>query len=206
MHPVINIRCSPMALGAVLLCSTALTVFVRPARADSLYRPAMSRSMFADRKARAVGDVLTVQITESTVATQNAESQAQRKLSAQADGGTGLYGILNKLPKATLSGSVEHKGSGTTSRSSQLASTITCRVVEITPGGQLVVSGERSIKVNQDTQTVRFHGIVRPEDIDPENTIPSSLVADARIEVLGKGPIDRHVKPGILSRIFEFLF
>ena len=175
-------------------------------RADSLYKPATSRSMFADRKARAVGDVITVQVTESTIATQNAELQAQRKVNARAEGGTGIYGILERLPKATLAGNIEQKGSGSTSRSSQLASTITCRVVEITPGGQLVVSGERSIKVNQDTQTVHFHGIVRPEDIDPENTVPSSLVADARIEVLGKGPIDRHVKPGILSRIFEFLF
>jgi flagellar L-ring protein precursor FlgH len=175
-------------------------------RADSLYKPATSRSMFADRKARLVGDVITVQITESTVATQNAESQAKRSLSAQADGGKGLWGILDRVPKATLSGNVEHKGSGTSSRSSQLASTITCRVAEITPGGQLVVSGERSIKVNQDTQTIRFHGVVRPEDVDPDNTVLSSLVAEARIEVLGKGPIDRHVKPGLLSRIFEFLF
>jgi flagellar L-ring protein FlgH len=175
-------------------------------RADSLYQPASSRSMFADRKARLVGDVITVQITESTVASQNADSQAKRSLNAKADGGSGLWGILDWVPSATLSGNVEHKGSGSSSRSSQLVSTITCRVAEITPGGQLVVTGERSIKVNQDTQTIRFRGIVRPEDIDPGNSVLSSLVADARIEVLGKGPIDRHVKPGFLSRIFEFLF
>jgi flagellar L-ring protein precursor FlgH len=177
-----------------------------PAAADSLYDPDRARSMFADRRARALGDVITVQIVESTVATEDADSTAQRKLTAKADGGTGLFGILKRVPKATLGGSIEHKGSGSTSRSSKLATTIACRVVDVTPGGQLVVSGDRSVRVNADTQTIRFHGIIRPEDVDPENTIASTLVADARIEVIGRGPIDRHVKPGILSRVFQFLF
>ncbi len=192
------------ALLAALMVGVLLPVTL-PARADSLYFEG-SRNMFADRKARAVGDVITVQIVESTVASQDADSTVQRKLTARAEGGTGLFGILKHVPRATLGGNIDHKGSGTTSRSSRLASTITCRVVDVTPGGQLVVSGERSVKINADTQIIKFHGIVRPEDVDPENTVASALVADARIEVLGKGPIDRHVKPGVLSRIFQFLF
>jgi flagellar L-ring protein precursor FlgH len=176
-------------------------------RADSLYPPEKTRSMFADRKARAVGDVVTVVIAESTVATQDAASAAQRSLNAQANGGSGgLFGLLKLVPKATLGGSTDQKGSGSTSRSSKLASTITCRVTEVTAGGQLVLSGERSVKVNADTQTIKFHGIARPDDVAPDNSIASSLVADAQIEVLGKGPIDRHVKPGFLSRIFQYLF
>src|SRR5262245_121639 len=100
-------------------------------RSDSLYVAGKSRSMFADRRARAVGDVVTVLITESTVAIQDADSSAQRSLTARADGGTGLYGILKLVPKATLSGSVSHKGSGSTTRTSKLASTITCRVAAL---------------------------------------------------------------------------
>jgi len=162
--------------------------------------------MFADRKARAVGDVVTVLVTESTSATQDADSEAKRSLDAVASGGSGLFGILKRVPKATLGGSTSHKGSGSTTRSSRLTSTITCRVIEITSGGQLVLEGERALKINADTQVLRFRGHVRPDDIAPDNTVLSGAVADARIEVLGKGPIDRHVKPGILSRIFEFLF
>jgi flagellar L-ring protein precursor FlgH len=150
--------------------------------------------------------VVTIQITESTIASQDASSEASRQANSRAEGGSGLWGILDYVPSATVSGSTEHKGSGSTTRSSRLVSTISCRVVEITPNGQLVVAGERSVRVNEDTQTIRFHGIVRPEDVDLDNLIPSSLVADARIEVVGKGPMNRHVKPGFLSRIFQFLF
>src|ERR1043166_563743 len=94
-----------------------------PAAAGSLYDPDHTRSMFADRRARLLGDVITVPIIESTTATEDAHSADQRKLTARAEGGSGLFGILKLVPKATLGGSVEHKGSGSTSRSSRLATT-----------------------------------------------------------------------------------
>jgi flagellar L-ring protein FlgH len=198
---------APITYAVAFLLSAAILNLPLPCRADSLYDPGKSRSMFADRKAHAVGDVITVVITESTVATQDASSTDQRSLDARAGGGHGgLFGLLNKVPKATLSGSTDHKGSGTTARSSKLISTITCTVVALTPSGQLVITGERRLKINADTQIVKFHGIARPEDVDPDNTIASGSVANAEIEVLGKGPIDRHVKPGFLSRIFQYLF
>jgi flagellar L-ring protein precursor FlgH len=163
--------------------------------------------MFADRKAHAIGDVVTVVITESTVASQDASSTAQRSLDAKAAGGSGgWFNILDEVPKATLSGSTDHKGTGTTSRNSKLITTITCSIVGITPGGQLVISGDRKLKINADTQLIRFHGVARPEDVEQDNTIASGSVANAEIELLGKGPIDRHVKTGLLSRIFEYLF
>ena len=190
---------------AAILAAAAFALTL-PAVADSLYDPGKSRSMFADRKAHAVGDVVTVLITESTVASQDAQSSDQRSLDAKAGGGSGLFGILKLVPKATLSGGTDHKGSGTTTRNSKLATTITCKVVEITPAGLFVLKGERRLKVNADTQVIEFHGLARPEDVQPDNTIASGSVADAQIEVLGNGPIDRHVKTGILSRIFQFLF
>lgn len=177
------------------------------AGAESLYKPGKSRSMFADRKASAVGDVLTILVTETTVATQDAESGGERKLDANAAGGSGFFfNLLNVVPKATLGGSTKQSGNGTTTRSSKVLSTITVRVAEVTPGGQLRLLGERVIKTNSDTQTIRFTGVARPEDISPDNTISSGSVADARIEITGKGPIDRNVRPGFLSRIFQFLF
>jgi flagellar L-ring protein precursor FlgH len=195
-----------LACAGVFLALAAILPAAQPSGADSLFVAGKSKSMFADHKARAVGDVVTVLITESTVATQDADLSVQRNATASAGGGSGLFGILKLVPKASLSGSVNQKGTGATSRSSKLSSTITCRIVALTPGGQLVLNGDRSVKVNADTQTIKFSGIVRPEDVDPDNTVASSAVADARIEVLGKGPIDRHVKPGFLSRIFQFLF
>lgn len=183
-------------------------VLVPPAAADSLFVPGRSRSMFSDRKAFAVGDVITVVITETTVALQDAKSDAQRSVDGQARGATatGLLSFLRKLPRVALGGSTTQTGSGSTARSSRLVTIISCRVVQIEPGGQLSLNGERNLRVNSDTQVVKFSGIVRPEDVAADNSVASSSVADAIIEVLGKGPIDRHVRPGFLSRIFQFLF
>src|SRR5205814_1457308 len=89
----------------------------------------------------------------------------------------------SRASRTGLGGSTDQKGSGTTCRTSKLASTITCRVVDITPAGKLVLSGERSVKVNSDTHTIKFHGIARPDDVAPDNTIASGSVADAQIEV-----------------------
>lgn len=190
-----------------LLALVAGGLLVSAASADSIYDTSRSRSMFADRKARAVGDVLTILVTENTVTSQEADSQAKRKLEATASGGNGMiFNMLNLVPKASLGGSTKHEGSGSTSRSSRVLSTITVRITEVTPSGQYVLGGERLIRTGGDTQTFKFHGVVRPEDIQPDNTVASGSVADAKIEVTGRGPIDRHAKPGILSRVFQFLF
>ncbi len=193
--------------GSWLLAAAAAAALALPAGGDSLYVPGKSRSMFGDRKARVVGDVLTVLVTENTVASQDADLATQRKLEASASGGSGFFmNLLNLVPKATLGGSTKHQGNGATARSTRVVSTITVRVTELTPGGQLMLTGERIIKTNKDTQTIKFTGVCRPEDVQPDNTISSGAVADMRIEVTGRGPIDRSVRPGILSRIFELLF
>src|SRR5690349_1089708 len=192
--------------SAFCLLPTLLFLTAMPARGDSLYAAGKGRSMFADRKARAVGDVVTVVITENTEAVQDGDSSASRSLDARADGGSDSLGIFKLLPRASLKGSTQQQGAGTTHRSSKLTSSITCRVTAVTPAGQLVLKGEHALRINEDTETIKFSGIVRPDDVDPTNTVPSSSVADAQIEVVGKGPISRHVRPGILSRIFDWLF
>jgi flagellar L-ring protein precursor FlgH len=105
-----------------------------------------------------------------------------------------------------LGGATAQKGSGSTTRNSRLTTTITCRVMEVTSTGQLVIRGDRTMKINDDVQTLRFSGIARFEDVLQDNSISSNLIADAQIEVFGKGPVDRHAKPGLLGRVFEFLF
>lgn len=192
---------------ALLGCATALVGGGMVARADSLYVQGKTRSMFSDRKASAVGDVLTVVVTENTVAVQDGSSSGARSLDATANGGSGFFfNLLNVVPKASLGGSTKDSGKGSTARSSRITSTITVRIAEVMPSGQFAIKGERVIRTNADTQTVRFTGVIRSEDIQPDNTIASGSVADARIEISGKGPIDRNVKPGFLARIFKFLF
>lgn len=191
---------------ALLLAGTAFPA--RPAPADSLYVPGKSRSMFSDRKARGVGDIVTVLVTETTMAALDADSAGARQTEIAAQGGSGFFfNLFSKLiPKVGLAGKSKTSGNGVTSRNSALAGRITVKVVEVTPAGQLVLQGERVIRTNQDTQTIRFTGIARTEDLQPDNTIQSGFVGDAKIEVTGKGPIDQNIRPGILSRVLRYLF
>src|SRR5262249_40197763 len=135
---------SRLVIASLMFCLAGGSV-----RADSLYAQAKGRSMFADRKAHAVGDVVTVVITESTVASQAADTNLKKDVKATANGGSkGPFNILDLIPKASLGGSISQAGTGTTTRSSKLVSMITCKVTEITPAGQLVLKGERALKVN----------------------------------------------------------
>lgn len=189
----------------VVLALLGLTLSSR-VLADSIYPTEKKRSMFADRRAQAVGDIVTVVISESTTAVQTADSDMKRTGDASASGGSGLWGLLKLVPRASIGGSTAQKGSGSTTRNSRLATTIACRVMQLTPTGQLVIQGDRTIKINEDVQTLRFSGIARFEDVAQDNSISSNVIAGAQIEVFGKGPVDRHAKPGMLSRLFELLF
>ena len=176
------------------------------AQADGIYPIDKKRSMFADRRANAIGDVVTVIISENTTAVQSADVGLKRTGESSASGGSGLWGLLKLVPRASLGGSTAQTGSGSTARNSKLTTIITCRISEITPTGQLVLKGDRTMKINDDIQTLRFSGIARVEDVAQDNTLSSSMVANAQIEVFGKGPVEKHTRPGLLNRIFELLF
>ena len=190
----------PLALMAVGLS------LAQVALADGIYPVDKKRSMFADRRANAIGDVVTVIITENTTAVQSADVGVKRKGESSATGGSGLWGLLKLVPRASVGGSTTQAGSGSTARNSKLTTTITCRISEITPTGQIVIKGDRSIKINDDIQTLRFSGIARVEDVAQDNTLSSNMVANAQIEVFGTGPVERHTHPGLLNRLFELLF
>ncbi len=196
---------SKRSLIFVILAACAFAS--QPSHADSLFVPGKSRSMFADRKARGVGDILTIMVTETTLASLDAGSGQDRETALNAEGGSGFFFKLFKLlPSATLAGKSKTSGNGSTNRTARLAGRISVRVTEVTPSGQMLIQGERIIRTNQDTQTIKFTGIARPEDVQPDNTIQSGFIADARIEVTGKGPIDQTVRPGLLPRLLRFLF
>ena len=190
-----------------ILAAAAFCAFANSAvQADSIYKKQV-RSMFADRKAVGVGDIVTVLITETTVASQQADTNLNRDVKASATGGSkGPFNLLSLIPRASLGGSASHKGTGSTSRSSNLVSQITCRVTEVTQNGLLVIKGDHWLRVNADNQVIRLTGTIRPDDIQTDNTIASSFIADGKIDVVGKGPIDQHTRPGLLMRVFQFLF
>jgi len=178
--------------------------------------------MFLDTKARNLGDIVTIQIIESSKATNKANTTTGRDSSLSA-GVESFLGIENwwedkvlrwlgtDMPKvnpfgaASVSGSMtsDFKGDGTTSRSGDLTAFITCRVTEVLPNGNLRIVGTREILVNHENQVIVLSGVIRPRDINDQNIIASRFIADAKIAYSGSGIIDDRQRPGWLANFLD---
>jgi flagellar L-ring protein FlgH len=172
-------------------------------------------NLFTNPKARRIGDILTVRIVESSSATNKASTQTGRSSSVSA-GVDGFFGLENKYsanspffnPFGKVGGGVESDfdGSGTTKRSGDLTATITARVIEILPNGNLIVMGSREVMVNREKQQITLSGIVRPRDISAENVVLSNYIADAKISYSGSGVINDRQRPGWLARALDAIW
>lgn len=171
-----------------------------------------SVGMTEDFKARRKGDIVTILISESASASKAAATDTSRdsKIAAGMPNFLGLEatGALNKqffdlknLLNASASSSFA--GSGSTSRKETLTATISAKVIEVLPNGNLQIEGRRNVKVNNEDQIIVVEGTVRPSDIGQDNVVSSSFVADAKITYTGKGIISDRQSPGWLMNIIE---
>jgi flagellar L-ring protein precursor FlgH len=178
----------------------------------SLWEPDNGRAfMFEDRRASRVGDIVIVQIVEqhSGSKTANTKSDRSAKFGAGASGGifdlTDLLGDFRNLFNADVTSTNEFEGDGSTSRQDSLTGTIAAQVVEVLPNGDLRIQGKRRVKVNNETQTMMIAGIVRRIDLDTQNTVLSSAVANADISYTGLGAVDDVQTPGWAVRAFNWI-
>ncbi|HEU4618969.1 MAG TPA: flagellar basal body L-ring protein FlgH [Gammaproteobacteria bacterium] len=172
----------------------------------SIYQPASASSLFEDYKAGRVGDVLTVLLTEQTDARKSANASTSRSANAEL-----LDPILAGRPVThngvpILNTDVDSKqsfdGAGSAEQSNELKGSIAVTVAEVLPNGNLVVQGEKWMKINQGQEYIRLRGVVRPVDIGANNTVLSTQVADAELAYGGTGTVAQSSKPGWLSRFF----
>lgn len=163
------------------------------------------RPLFEDPRARNVGDTLLVNLEERINSTQRNNTSAQRSASAEVG-----FPVLNRVPGSGLfrglgvgaDSNNQFSASGATGASNVLTGTITVTVMEVLPNGNMLVAGDKQIGTNQQTETVRFSGVVNPIHIVRGNTVSSTQIADARIEYRGKGSIDEAQATGWLTRFF----
>ncbi len=165
-----------------------------------------SASLFSDVKAHNVGDILNITIEENTSAQSTATTKTSNDDTVSAFGGTGLFARFFKDLALTATNNRTNNGTGQTSRSGSLTTTLSVTVKEVLPNNVLVIEGKRLIGVNRETQRVTFTGQVRPEDITSDNTVPSNLIAGVEVHYDGKGVVGQAQRRGILSTIFHFLF
>lgn len=159
--------------------------------------------LFEDRRPRAIGDILTIVLDEEVSASKNSQSNAGRSGSSSLELAQ-LPDVLDSLAEYgfDVSGESDFMGSGGSQANNSFTGTITVSVLEVMNNSNLRVRGEKQIAINQGTEFIRFSGVVNPRTISAQSTVPSTQVADARIEYVGDGYINEAQHMGWLQRFF----
>lgn len=177
------------------------------------YQQGFGSLLFGDVRARHVGDIITVTLSEQTNATKAATTSTAKDNSVDVKTPT-LFGNALKFSapwqggrnsslETGLSSSKSFDGSGASAQSNQLTGSISAVVTEVLPNGYLKIRGKKVISINQGDEFIELTGVVRPVDVSPDNSIPSRLVANARIAYTGEGAISDASDMGWLAGIFN---
>lgn len=177
------------------------------ATGGSIYRAGPGLNLYSDRRARDVGDLLTITLIENTTAQTSAttavDKTSQISMAAPNLAGAALTYDGRDLLSASANGARGFSGNGNSAQSNRLQGSLTVTVVQRLPNGNLVVQGQKNMRLNQGDEMVQIQGIVRAADINPDNSVPSSRVADARIAYGGRGAIAQSNSMGWLGRFFN---
>ncbi len=198
-----------------ILTLVAALAFTVPANtfAQSLWHDEVSRAMFADKRATSVGDIITIVVSETSSASKNNETKTEKNSSLSAAIASFLYspsasGLLTKkgqLPAMAYNSDIKHDGSGSINNTETVVAKIAVRIVDVLPNRNLVVEGRRETAFSGEKQTVVLRGTVRQDDVASDNTVFSYNVADATIQIIGKGTVSDVQRKGWFTRIWDKL-
>lgn len=177
----------------------------------SIFHDNDAQYLYADSRARRVGDLVLVNVVESASATNEAQTKADRDSSSEY-GVTAMFGH-SKLPVVggavgsdPLFGTSTNKkfdGKASTTRANKVTATVAARVLNVMPDGLLQIEGARETKVNNETQYLVVSGLIRSRDVAADNSIMSTQMADAQIAYYGKGVVSDKQKPGWFTRLMD---
>ena len=194
-----------LAAGLALLPATALP--------QSLWRDDVSRPMYVDKRGTAVGDILTIVVQENTTANKNNETKTERQSSLSAAITSFLYpqsagGFLahsGQMPAMAYNSDHKHDGSGAINNSESIVAHVAVRIIDVLPNRNLVIEGKRETSFAGERQTIILRGVVRSDDVAADNTVLSYNVADATIQIIGKGSVTDSTNKGWFNRIWDKL-
>ncbi len=169
-------------------------------------------NLFGDFRARNTNDLVTIRVSESVSASGSAESnldkdtQTGASLSKLFGLETKYAGFLDPSSLAALSNKSAFKGSGSTQRQGVLTATLTARVAEVMPNGDLAIEGIRELEINGDRQILVLTGVIRTADVGPGNVVESTAVGQMRIRYFGQGLMRDNLRPGWIARVLNRVF
>lgn len=208
-------------LTCAIVLSLSLSMAI-PAVADSLFtqQAAAGGTLVAEKKTRfAPGDIVSVLVREkidaSTAADTNTKKESDVSTVANeaankfltTDGRDGGLNIMDTEELPNWGGQTENesKNRGQTTRESTLTTTVSCFVKQVFPNGTMLIEGERKVTINREDSTLFISGVVRSKDVTPDNTIPSTLIANAQIQLRGKGELWNNQRRGFLTKVVDWV-
>lgn len=188
-----------------------------PNNPGSLFAASEDDTLFADSRARRVGDIVVVKLVENTKAQTKAETSADKEsgnnYQVNAMFGQSRYGLLPLvqvgptakigLPALNTTSNSDLQATGKTKRENYVTTSMAARVLRVLPGGLLQIEGAREVRVNDETEYMVVRGMIRSRDVDADNSIYSTQIADASIQYYGKGVLADKQKPGWFTRLMD---
>jgi flagellar L-ring protein precursor FlgH len=200
--------CKATVAAAALACVTlsAGNIF-----ADSLWKHGASTNIAADKKAHAVGDILTVIIQENNGATRQNTTSTSKKNSNASSISSFLYGptalswLTRKgtLPNLAYTGDTEFAGTGSINNNETITAQMAVRVIDVLPNGNMVIEGQLRTAFSGEKQDAVVRGTVRSDDISATNSILSYNIADATIQFISRGTVTDATKKGWFTRVWD---
>lgn len=183
----------------------------------SLFAQSQDETLFADSRARRVGDIVVVKLVENTKAQNKVETSASKdsgnNYQVNSLFGKSKYGFLPLvaagpmadmgLPALNSSSAGDFDATGKTKRENYVTTSLAARVLRVLPGGMLQIEGAREIRVNNETEYMVVRGMIRSRDVDADNSVYSNQIADASIQYYGKGVLSDKQKPGWFTRLMD---
>jgi len=181
-------------------------------------------NLFEDRKARRLNDLVTINVVESLSGSGKADTDTSREstLDFELTNFLGMnkdfnlhnvFGLKDLFkgenvfePSISSTSKSKHKGAGDTNREGTLIATVTAKVIEVMPNGNLVLEGRKELTINNEKQILVLSGMVRPDDISSANTVLSSKIADAQVYYVGDGVIQEKQSPGWMVRTLDYIW
>ncbi|MCP5053687.1 MAG: flagellar basal body L-ring protein FlgH [bacterium] len=208
-----------LTLSAVIIFTLALCTGLRAeelaGKKASLWRTnSKFAKIYTDPKASGINDIVTIQISETSSASNKAELTTSKKTSINM----GITNLLGLETQANLNSGFDntsmfnsstdnsHEGEGETTRESTLTAYITGRVIDVMTNGNLVIQAKKEVMVNKEKQIAVLTGIIRPRDISYNNVVQSNNISDMQIKFTGKGPVSRTAKRGWLSWLINTIW
>ncbi len=199
--------------NSTVLAVVLLTLQFGTVAADSLWKEGTTRpvSIFADKKARAVGDILTILIQENNGTTRQNNTTTSKKAAVDASISSFLYspaasGLLTRagtLPALKYSSGNDFNGGGAINNQETITARLSVRVIDVLPNGNLVIEGRRQTAFSGEKQDAILRGTVRADDVAANNTVFSYNIADASIQFISKGTITDSQNKGWFTRVWD---